>query len=92
MLDDDMNTQDDQILIGSDFDFTSVQRKQAKDLLESESEDNSQSNFVVGFVGDFFASYHHIKENKEKFILFVSLTVAFGLCIVAALFLWNSYR
>ena len=88
MLDDDMNTQDDQILIGSDFDFT----KAAQDKPQNEAMDHSDSNFVLGFVGDFFASYHHIKEHKEKFILFVSLTVALGLSVVAALFLWNSYR
>merc|ERR1719367_404957 len=66
MLDDDINTQDDQILIGSDF--------------------------VFGFVRDFFAFNHHFKENKEKFILFISLTIAAGLSIFLAMFLWNMYR
>ena len=93
MLDDDMNTliQDDQILIGSDFDFTSQRASQDSQQPGNEAS-NGDSNFVVGFVGDFFASYHHIKEHKEKFILFVSLTLALGLSVVAALFLWNSYR
>ena len=84
MLDDEINTQDDQILIGSDFDFGAEKKKQQ--LAESDS------NFVMGFVRDFFAFNQHFKENKEKFILFISLTVAAGLSIFLAMFLWNMYR
>ena len=53
MLDDDINTQDDQILIGSDFDFSAEKKKKNQEKENHEKE----SNFVVGFVGDFFASY-----------------------------------
>lgn len=75
--------QDDQVLIGNDFDFTAEKKRKAEE---------KDSNFVVGFVGDFFTSYKHIKENKEKFILFISLTVAAGLSLFLAMFLWNMYR
>lgn len=85
MLDDDINTAvSDQVLIGSDFDFSA--EKNRKEVSAEES------NLVVGFLGDFFNSYKTIKENKEKFIWFISLTVAAGLCVFLALFLWNSYR
>ena len=46
----------------------------------------------LGFVGDMFTSYKHLKKNKEKFILFISLTIVVGLSIFLALFLWNLYR
>ena len=82
MLDDDIYAKD-AILIGSDFDFSAEKKKK-----ESESD----SSFVVGFVGDFFASYKTIKDHKEKFILIISLTIALGLSIFLALFLWNMYR
>jgi hypothetical protein len=81
--DDTMNTQDDQIHMDDFVDYTST---------TEEKSSNKDTNFVVGFVADFFASYKHIKDNKEKFILFISLTVAIGLSLFLALFLWNMYR
>ena len=47
---------------------------------------------MVNFVGDMFNSYKHLKNNKEKFILFISITVAIGLSIFLAIFIWNLYR
>ena len=58
MLDDEINTQDDQILIGSDFDFGAEKKKQQ---LASES----NSNFVMGLVRDFFAFNQHFKVETE---------------------------
>ena len=41
----------------------------------------------------YFIFFHrHLRENKEKFILFISLTIAVGLSIFLAMFLWNMYR
>ena len=54
--------------------------------------ENEDSNYVVNFVGDMFNSYKHLKNNKEKFILFISITVAIGLSIFLAIFIWNLYR
>ena len=39
-----------------------------------------------------FNSYKHLKNNKEKFIIFISITVAIGLSIFLAIFIWNLYR
>ena len=47
---------------------------------------------MLGFVRDFFAFNQSFKENKGKFILFISLTIALGLSVFLAMFLWNMYR
>ena len=73
------------IITGSDFDFGAEKKKKQQQA-------ESETNFVLGFVRDFFAFNQHFKENKEKFILFISLTVAAGLSIFLAMFLWNMYR
>ena len=73
------------LITGSDFDFGAEKKKKQQQA-------ESETNFVLGFVRDFFAFNQHFKENKEKFILFISLTVAAGLSIFLAMFLWNMYR
>ena len=62
------------LITGSDFDFGAEKKKKQQQA-------ESETNFVLGFVRDFFAFNQHFKENKEKFILFISLTVAAGLSI-----------
>ncbi len=57
-----------------------------------EDEDSEGSDRASNFIVDLFASYKTIKDNKGKFALFISLTVAIGLTIFLAMFLWNLYR
>ena len=45
-----------------------------------------------GYFKIFYFFHRHLRENKEKFILFISLTIAVGLSIFLAMFLWNMYR
>ena len=73
------------LITGSDFDFGAEKKKKQQQA-------ESETNFVLGFVRDFFAFNKHFIENKEKFIIFISLTVAAGLSIFLAMFLWNMYR
>ena len=59
---------------------------------ELETAKEKESDLVVGFVSNFMSSYEHIKKNKEKFILFASVSVAIGLGLFLALVVWGMYR
>jgi hypothetical protein len=52
----------------------------------------TESDLVVGFVSDFMSSYAHIKNHKEKFILFATLSVALGLTLFLSMVVWGMYR
>lgn len=87
MLDDDLFTPS-----GIDEEIQNVQDDgTSKEMVKSDSEEET-TNFVVGFVSDFFASYKHIQEHKEKFILFISLSIAIGLTLFLGMVVWNMYR
>ena len=52
----------------------------------------TESDLVVGFVSDVMSSYAHIKNHKEKFILFATLSVALGLTLFLSMVVWGMYR
>ncbi|XP_040580848.1 uncharacterized protein [Lepeophtheirus salmonis] len=49
-------------------------------------------DLVAGLVSDIVSSYRHIQMHREKFILFVVLSIALGLALFLSILLWSMYR
>ena len=90
------HNEDDQML-GDNIDKVMLEEDDSNGIVSiakanDKEELEEQTNFVVGFVSNFFSSYKHISENQAEFFLFVGLAVAMGLALFLAMLIWGMYR